>query len=1464
MTIGKYIKFSIQEDYLNLFNLKKRISFICITLIAHLQFVYAHITPVNEYSKNTIKLIENKGQWEDSILFKAQIPGGTLFITENRLIYSMIDEKALHDILHNGNVGVVNGHNYAVQLKGASKPTVRKYDPSSEYYNYFRGKDPNKWKSGCRAYGKIVLENIYPGIDMEIIALDERLKINFHIKPLANPDLIKLSYSGVDDIKLHNQTLEINTAVAAIRENAPIGYQPELGNAEIPVSYVFAINELSFDCSKYNRLFPFIIDPEIVFGTFSGSIADNFGFTATYDLAGNGYAGGTVYNINFPTTLGAFQLVFNGGDDNENLARDCGILKFNPNGTNLVYCTYLGGDGNEQPHSMVCNPSGELIVFGSTHSDDFPVSNNGYDKTYNGEYDIFVTRFNAAGTALIGSTYFGGSTNDGINGNTNYVYDPNSAPLKYNFADQFRGEVVLDNFGNIVIVSATRSTIPIQNGFQTTIGGLQDGLIARFSSSLNALQFSSYLGGSGHDAVFGIAVDALNNYFITGGTTSNNLTPTNTSFTRKGGVDAFVAKISGNSLQRFLYFGTNTYDQSYLIQVDKNGDPYICGQTESIVFPLVGSTYRVTGAKQFISKFNNDLDQLLLSTTFGKGGTKPTLSPTAFLIDICGRIYFSGWGGETNQNSQPEMGNTSGLPTTFDAFQTTTDGSDFYLAVFSPEIKTLSYATFIGDPFSADHVDGGTSRFNPEGIVYQSVCAGCGGSSGFPTTPNAWSTINKGKRTFDPTIGGCNNALLKMSLDVSIFAPEMKDTLLTIIAGDSLNFTTNIIDRDNDSIYTSWSGTFLFATPNQPTVNLQRFANINGLSIGSSRLTLRWRSDCSNIGDTFLLRLFTYDNGCPVTRSDTAWIRVAIAAPPLSAIPFPECLSYISDSVARIKWDPVIDVNTRKIRIYRAKATESSLVYKVFDNRFETLFIDSLAYNHQEINYCYYLTTLNQCDIESSPSRTICSMYKEDTATTQAFFNANDTIVYVFATDTLQFTSTIWDTDNADSVYVSLSGNVFNTGRLLSHSKTQELGKATFTFSFRSVCEDIGADDTLFMQVFAIDNQCPTPRNKTFKVKIIVLPPPAGVGPGFRCIKRIDNNTVDIGFKVYNPNKYFSHLVVIRKNPNGTFTTVRDLVKETDVTITDVAEGHEFSDYCYAAYPVTICGNIGDTSAFICSVSKPEDFPAKLRIFTVTVVDNKSLEIQWQPSSDTGFSAYKIYRKPLTEGQYELINSANNNANSNYLDEQVEVSKQSYCYQIRQQNVCGLESLLNDEACSIHLKGISLPFEHQMTWNPYLYWPDGVEYYSVAKEEPGQSPVIAGNITADSTLFTDNKLNIDNGIYFYSVTAHEPIKSLSFTSRSNTIELIQSPLLYVPNAFTPNTDGTNDLWKPRPVFVKDYDLKLYNRWGQLVFSTNDKYEFFDGTKDGVFVLTDVYVYVITYTGWDGSTKSTSGNVTLIR
>lgn len=745
---------------------------------------------------------ENKGQWPDQVLYRARIPGGCLYVERGALTFSFATMGHGHHH-HSGNGSTAldepsKGHAYRVEFVGGQASASEGGMRQSHYENYFLGNDPERWGSNCAVYGQVVLKEIWPGIDL-VLHGRNGLKYDLVVAPGADPAQIRLRYSGQDALMKVGRQLLLTHSLGQVSESEPVAFlkdkaqfcmggilQPGSDHETVACEYILRGNELSFavEGSPERNL---VIDPVLTFSSYSGSTSDNFGFTATYDEEGHLYGGGIVFTAGYPSTPGVFDPSHNGGVD-------VGISKWSPNGATLVWSTYLGGSGNETPHSLVTNLNNELYVMGSTGSSAFPVTAGAFRSMFQGGpgvtfsvgygvnfptgVDLFVTHLNQAGNALIGSTYMGGTGTDGVN----------TSAVAYNYGDAFRGEIALDPDENPVVVSCTSSLdIPTTPGApQTTFGGGGwDAFVFRMDPALSNLLWGTYHGGSGAEVGNGVQFDSQGRVFIAGGTNSSNLPmagiPLNG--TNAGGVEGYVARYSadGTNLLSATYLGTSSYDQCFFVQIDTQDDVYVVGQTRGD-YPVSPLVYNNPGSSQFIHKLNNELAVSIWSTRIGNGSNTQDLSPSAFLVSDCGQIYFSGWGGTTNNLASPTNSTTNGSPITPDAFQSTTNGSDFYLMVLEPDAASLSYGTFFGGGSTADHVDGGTSRFDKNGKVYQAVCAGCGGSNSFPTTPGAWSTTNNSSN--------CNLGVFKFDLNIPIASIDI-DGPSTICFPDVVQFVNN-------------------------------------------------------------------------------------------------------------------------------------------------------------------------------------------------------------------------------------------------------------------------------------------------------------------------------------------------------------------------------------------------------------------------------------------------------------------------------------------------------------------------------------------------------------------------------------------------------------------------------------------------------------------------------------------------
>ena len=679
-----------------------------------------------------IQFIENQNQWDSNIRFAAPLGGlNQVFLEDNTFTYMIFSKEQtdeLHDITKESqeirNQHMVKGHAYKVHFLNAQTPEFTGSDRRSGYNNYYLGNDPAKWASQVPVYQKVIYENLYEGIQLATYSADGYFKYDFIVAANADPSQIELEYEGTNGVSLEEGNLIIKTSVDNIVELKPYVYQMVDGKEEqVATNYQLDNNILTFDFPEgYDAQLPLVIDPTVIGATLSGTVGvSNYGHTATFDNAGNIYAGGISFGTGYPTTTGAFQMNFAGG------GTDMALSKYTPDASQLVYATYIGGSSGDYPHSTIVDYNGQLCVYGSSTSIDFPTTTNAVQTTNGGSTDIVITKLNANGTALVGSTYIGGSDGDGRNssfGNNNY-------------GDTYRGEIVIDDQGNIYIASCTSSNdFPVTpNAFQSDLntGGTaftdQDGVVLKLNSDLSTLFWSTYLGGSDADNCLNLRVADFGEVYVTGFAGADNfpMPPGGVMDTWPGGEESgFVVKLSadGSAISKGTFWGSNDGDEhSYFLDIDENNTVHIFGQTTGTIDVTPDTYFQNEGSRQFIAGFSPDLNNLVYSTVIGNGpgGFSADLVPVAFMVDKCNGIYFAGYNA------------LDGLPLTPDAIDT--NGNSFYVGVLEPNAEGLIFGTYYGD---ANHVDGGTSRFDKAGRVYQAVCSGSGSSMN--TTPTAYAT----------------------------------------------------------------------------------------------------------------------------------------------------------------------------------------------------------------------------------------------------------------------------------------------------------------------------------------------------------------------------------------------------------------------------------------------------------------------------------------------------------------------------------------------------------------------------------------------------------------------------------------------------------------------------------------------------------------------------------------------------
>ncbi len=878
-------------------------------------------------AQSYLEFTENKGQWDQNISYKANLSSGAFVLKPDggyRVVqHNTADMKALADYYHGdsnsrtdsnsgpvkstmstdikvkspvpssgGNILTLHSHAYEVKFLNANPhPQIVPDKALNTYNNYFIDNDPKKWASNCKVYQGVTYKNVYPNIDVRYYTANGQLKYDLIVNPGGNPENISLYYDGVDGLRLKDGALMIKTSVTEIKELLPYSYVlMAAGRKEVSCNYELKGNIVRFRLENKKELnSTLVIDPTPVFITFTGSKVDNWGYTATYDASGNFYGGGIVFGAGFPTNNGAYQQNFQGGSSTtgEQAPFDIGIIKLDPLGKTRVYATYLGGsNGNEQPHSLICDGDGNLIIAGRTTSSNYP-STSSSTKAGAG-WNIVISKLDPTGSKLLGSVILGGTGDDGVNIRPKYGGTVSGAiSINRNYGDDGRSEVIVDAAGNIYVASCTQSAdFPVSaNAFQTKLKSSpnnsvnQDGVIIKMSSDLQTVLLSSYLGGTSDDAAFVLAINPINNnLYVAGGTASTDF-PSVTNTYGGGLADGFVSIISNDNNPQLLqstYFGTTGIDIIYGIQFDKFGFPYIMG-TSTGTWPTSNAAFVQAGGKQFITKLQADLSASVYSTVFGTpSASAPNISPTAFLVDRCENVYVSGWGGSGNTRDNFPSAGTTGLTVVNSIGSGKTDGSDFYFFVLERDAKSQLYGDFFGQvdnvakpPASGgtypDHVDGGTSRFDKNGVIYQAVCANCYGGTTFPTYPsgNNWSPTN-GTTQSDGTVLGCNLAAIKIALNLAGVAAgvqasingKIRDTAgcspvrvdFTDTIGVARKYIWNFGDGSPDTTTVTANVSHLYQTPNNYLVRLIGVDTTKCNIYDTSYVTIRARADSVTLG----------------------------------------------------------------------------------------------------------------------------------------------------------------------------------------------------------------------------------------------------------------------------------------------------------------------------------------------------------------------------------------------------------------------------------------------------------------------------------------------------------------------------------------------------------------------------------------------------------------------------------------
>ncbi len=510
--------------------------------------------------------------------------------------------------------------------------------------NYLLGRQRAQWHTRVPTYAQIAYQGVYPGIDLVYHGRQGHLEYDWRLAPRAAVDRIRLAVRGATGLHLDSRgALVIGTRGGVVRQDAPLAYQ-EVAGARRPVAarYVLlGLRRVGLALGAYDHGQPLVIDPVLSYASYLGGSDVDQATGIAVDGSGNIYVAGNALSTNFPTTTGAYSTTFAGGTS----TGDAFVSKLSADGSTLLYSTYLGGSGDEDVSHIAVDGAGEAEIVGYTNSTNYPTVNAAQGAYGGGVYNAFASKLSADGSALVYSTYLGGKGDDEAYG------------------------LAMDSAGDAYVAGLTSSTnFPLKNALQGAFTGVYDAFVTELDPN-GALLYSTYLGGSGDDDAYGIAIDGAGDAYVTGVTTSTNFPVSATAYQRqyKGGCsggtcsyNAFVAKIitGGTGLLYSTYLGgSGGYlsggDEAEAIAVDGAGNAWITGQTDSTNFPTTGNAVQKTNNGNpdvaFVAELNADGSALPYATYLGGSGDNGSYG---IALDSANNVYIAG---ETSSTDFPTV-----------------------------------------------------------------------------------------------------------------------------------------------------------------------------------------------------------------------------------------------------------------------------------------------------------------------------------------------------------------------------------------------------------------------------------------------------------------------------------------------------------------------------------------------------------------------------------------------------------------------------------------------------------------------------------------------------------------------------------------------------------------------------------------------------------------------------------------
>lgn len=662
--------------------------------------------------------------------------------------------------------------------------------------SYFIGKDASHWRSDVPNYARVKVEQVYRGIDIVYYGSgQQQLEYDFKVAPGADVRAIRLRFAGAQNFRLDEEgNLFVATAAGMLRQRKPIAYQVANGvRKDIAARYTMNSRhgvglEAGLAVGDYDKSLPLVIDPELSYATYFGSPSGGeLVSQIAFDSMGNAYIVGNTTSRDLATTPGALQSTNSGTGAHF----DAFVAKLNATGTDVLYVTYLGGIDEEYGTGIAIDSKGNAYVAGTTFSDDFPTTQNAFQRKSPGPYmHAFVAKLNATGTALIYGTYLGAANENAL-----------------------LGGIAIDAAGEATVCGRTDSVhFPITPGaVQRKSAGDSDAFVARLSADGSALVSSTYLGGDGFDAAWHIALDTGGNAYVTGYTLSTDFPITRHAYQRQKerSEGYFVAKISSNG-ERLVYstFIGNDAASTTGIAVDSSGAAYLTGNATANMPTTPGAIQSAFGGNSdaFVTKLNDTGSDLVYSTFLGGSGSD---NGGAIAVDSLGQAYVTG---STRSADFPLMRPLQSRNRPAQLYKSTDSGSSWndipsapqvYSLVVDPQVPSIFYGSTPSD----------IVKSTDSGATWRIVDPGISGSIVIDQMRPATLYSFSYKTIVKSTDGGANwlrigPSSLKISFTALVLDPKASDTAYLGAIFDPAAPFSNVqaLDAGTDVIFKSTNG----------------------------------------------------------------------------------------------------------------------------------------------------------------------------------------------------------------------------------------------------------------------------------------------------------------------------------------------------------------------------------------------------------------------------------------------------------------------------------------------------------------------------------------------------------------------------------------------------------------------------------------------------------------------------------